>query len=404
MSREWKYKSVQRIVIPIGLYIAISLKDSFQTTCFERVILLEHCPQCNSWNERESDFCSRCGHSLKSIQKESNIDIKDSVIQRSQIGQASVGSVHISPSMSQNVYGTPTCPQCKNILSETNILQYCKLCDTTFCNRCPEKYDTPADEKTYEFNYLLTYKIRWTEPLRNDYGEIYRYQEKSKTKTKTTKTEILKRPLCDSCYDKACIDAFTAQRINIRTSKKELEELRKTLTDRQRITISQTCLNGVDSRFEKQIIEELEGCTLCNGSGECQKCEGTTKCINCRGEGNCQNCNGTGDCTICNGRNICRSCSGTGKAIFFRCKTCHGTGRCRCQTGKDHVCNGTGHCKTCGGSGECEVCSGNGKCLECEGTGNLVTSLSENLKKIFSKVRNNKTFSRSLIYAKRIKE
>ncbi len=64
-----------------------------------------------------------------------------------------------------------------------------------------------------------------------------------------------------------------------------------------------------------------EGCSVCWGTGDCERCDAT-------GYVDCMRCNGTGK----DSGGKCPDCDGTGKAV---CEQCHGTLKCP-------ACNGTG--------------------------------------------------------------
>lgn len=65
-----------------------------------------------------------------------------------------------------------------------------------------------------------------------------------------------------------------------------------------------------------------EGCSVCQGTGVCERCDGTglVDCMRCGGTGNtpegvCPDCNGAGrcECEQCHGTKKCPACGGTGK-------------------------------------------------------------------------------------------
>ena len=65
-----------------------------------------------------------------------------------------------------------------------------------------------------------------------------------------------------------------------------------------------------------------EGCSVCWGTGDCERCDAT----------------GVVDCMRCNG---------TGKEGNGVCPDCNGAGRCECEQ-----CHGTKQCPACGGTGK----------------------------------------------------
>ena len=91
-----------------------------------------------------------------------------------------------------------------------------------------------------------------------------------------------------------------------------------------------------------------EGCSVCQGSGICARCDG-------RGTAICEECNsGYETCTKCggkgyaggdeNGPKVCDQCGGNGHITHGNCG---GTGIVPCQG-----CRGSGKCEACGGTGK----------------------------------------------------
>ena len=128
--------------------------------------------------------------------------------------------------------------------------------------------------------------------------------------------------------------------------------------------------------------EERRGCSVCQGSGECDVCDGAgeVSCYKCDGTGQmyCPSCGGGGqeDCD-CEG-GLCESCGGTGhNEDGDPCPTCQGSGQCTKCGGTSlrdcPHCEGTGlvECDQCGGDGmeECPNCEGTGNCAACGGSG-----------------------------------
>lgn len=58
--------------------------------------MTKFCPDCGNQMTDNSKFCIECGAKLGDYTS-GGAGIKDSVIQRSQVGTASVGNIHISP-------------------------------------------------------------------------------------------------------------------------------------------------------------------------------------------------------------------------------------------------------------------------------------------------------------------
>jgi formylglycine-generating enzyme required for sulfatase activity len=85
-------------------------------------------------------FCAECGAQLSDYTS-GGIAIDDSVVQRSQMGAASVGNVNISPVISPTMTQTiPCCPNCENVLSDKNKLFKCQICGTKVCDTCGFSY------------------------------------------------------------------------------------------------------------------------------------------------------------------------------------------------------------------------------------------------------------------------
>lgn len=93
-----------------------------------------------------------------------------------------------------------------------------------------------------------------------------------------------------------------------------------------------------------------EGCSVCCGTGVCERCDGTgvVECIACQGTGtiprNCWKCKGSGKDE--NG-NTCPECNGVGNHGEETCGDCNGSGRCECEQ-----CHGSKKCPACGGTGQ----------------------------------------------------
>ena len=87
-----------------------------------------------------------------------------------------------------------------------------------------------------------------------------------------------------------------------------------------------------------------EGCPVCQGTGNCDRCYGTGTVI-------CDECKGTGFDT-------CSKCWGSGYAGSVVCDQCGGTGDVI-----HGICSGSGYkiCPACLGTGLCHECAGTGK-------------------------------------------
>jgi len=57
------------------------------------------CPKCGNEISVSSKFCDECGTNIEKYSSSVNLNLNDSVIQRSQIGAASVGNVNIQPNI-----------------------------------------------------------------------------------------------------------------------------------------------------------------------------------------------------------------------------------------------------------------------------------------------------------------
>lgn len=84
------------------------------------------CPNCGNKMSDNAKFCIECGAKLGDYT--SGAGIKDSVIQRSQVGMASVGKVEISPTI--NAGGGYVCRICGSAASAK-----CGHCDTYICGK-----------------------------------------------------------------------------------------------------------------------------------------------------------------------------------------------------------------------------------------------------------------------------
>ncbi len=89
-----------------------------------------------------------------------------------------------------------------------------------------------------------------------------------------------------------------------------------------------------------------EGCPVCLGTGNCDRCYGNGTVI-------CDECRGTGYVT-------CTKCWGSGYAGSVLCNQCGGTGDVQ-----HSICSGSGWkiCPACLGTGLCHECAGTGKNL-----------------------------------------
>ncbi len=107
-------------------------------------MIMHSCNKCGAEAPEEARFCMKCGGTI-SRDAEFSMDspstqgagtgpvMQDVVANRSQIGMASVGSIHIGD---QKV----TCPVCRNIVSSDNRSLACFKCGTYFCEICESHF------------------------------------------------------------------------------------------------------------------------------------------------------------------------------------------------------------------------------------------------------------------------
>ena len=80
--------------------------------------MTKFCPNCGNRMSNSAKFCMECGAQLSDYTS-GGVEIDDSVVQRSQVGAASVGNLNISPVISPTMAQTfefPRCPNCENVL------------------------------------------------------------------------------------------------------------------------------------------------------------------------------------------------------------------------------------------------------------------------------------------------
>ncbi len=58
--------------------------------------MVKFCPNCGNQMNENAKFCMECGTKIEDTTNRGS-EIKDNMIQRSQVGAASVGNIHISP-------------------------------------------------------------------------------------------------------------------------------------------------------------------------------------------------------------------------------------------------------------------------------------------------------------------
>ncbi len=86
------------------------------------------CMNCGAKVQDGAKFCVECGTSMNTV-SETKSNMQDIVANRSQVGQASVGSITIGDQ-------TITCPICGNIIASDNRSVICFECGVKFCETC----------------------------------------------------------------------------------------------------------------------------------------------------------------------------------------------------------------------------------------------------------------------------
>ena len=86
------------------------------------------CPDCGNQMSENAKFCMECGAKLNDYSS-NGINVEDSIIQRSQVGAASVGNINVNPKMIQNVTNGFNCVICNSL---TNYK--CNTCGLYICN------------------------------------------------------------------------------------------------------------------------------------------------------------------------------------------------------------------------------------------------------------------------------
>ena len=213
--------------------------------------MTKYCPNCGAKMSDNAYFCMGCGVSLSDYTFQDGHNISDNVINKSQVGQSSVGNITVSPKFNQKMNTSPTCPNCNNIITENNklILNPCQICGEKICLSCGAKYfDTGAGGQASEFKFK----------------HISAYLRYKKLDVK------IDEPFCFICV-KSIIDYY----------------------------------NCADCSGSGK-------CNSCNGAKKwkCSNCKGTGKLI----FGKCKWCNGRGElvCIHCSETGECPSCKGIG--------------------------------------------------------------------------------------------
>lgn len=122
--------------------------------------MTKFCPNCGNKMSDNVKFCMECGAKLSEYTS-SGVDMHDSVVQRSQVGAASVGNVNISPVIagfgnkeSEEASTVEKCPKCGSAMREitgvttheisyghikTILTMHHKFCDSYICPKCRYK-------------------------------------------------------------------------------------------------------------------------------------------------------------------------------------------------------------------------------------------------------------------------
>ncbi|HLF06095.1 MAG TPA: hypothetical protein VI893_02780, partial [Thermoplasmata archaeon] len=240
------------------------------------------------------------------------------------------------PPPPQPSYGTPYCPNCQNVISESNILTRCRLCPEQFCDKCPSEFTLPVKFKSYrvawseERNFILEEKDDWGRTWESP-RQILRHA-----------WEDIEPRVCDRCYEKELPLALRALKSDIRkelfASDEETVQLKRAGA-RETSRVSRLVPDNLFLHESTgMIVAALEGCASCRGIGWCAACEGSGECRKCKGIGTCPTCRG--------------SKTGTPDPD---CPECGGSGDCpmpRCKEGVCGYCDGGRRCAQCLGSGE----------------------------------------------------
>jgi hypothetical protein len=241
-----------------------------------------------------------------------------------------------APAAPQPSYGFPYCPQCSNVISDTNLLHRCRLCSRQFCDICPGEFTLPLKFKSY--------RIAWTEQRdftleeKDSWGRVW----ESPRQVLKHAWEDIEPHACDRCYEKEIPMALRALKSDVRKELYAADEETLALKRAGAKEVSRVSRLVPDNLFlhdaNGMLVAALEGCASCRGIGWCAACEGAGECRKCKGIGACPSCRG----------------AKTGQAVP-RCGECHGSGECpmpRCKDGTCGYCGGERRCAKCLGSGE----------------------------------------------------
>jgi hypothetical protein len=104
--------------------------------------MAKFCPKCGNQMSDNSKFCMECGTKLGDYTS-GGAEIKDNLIQRSQVGAASVGKVEISPTINATATGGYVCRVCGSSASGK-----CDRCNMHICGKCFKEFYHVADLET----------------------------------------------------------------------------------------------------------------------------------------------------------------------------------------------------------------------------------------------------------------
>lgn len=121
--------------------------------------MTKYCPKCGSEMSDNAQFCMGCGAKLSDYSFKEGHKMSDNVINRSQVGQASVGNVNISPRMNQTSYqnacttcgrgAAAQCWACKSYVCGTHsIKMYNQTWKPGVTVYCPHCYETQKKDGT----------------------------------------------------------------------------------------------------------------------------------------------------------------------------------------------------------------------------------------------------------------
>jgi len=120
------------------------------------------CPNCGNQMSDNAKFCMECGAKLEDYTSGS-AGITDNVIQRSQVGAASVGKVEVSPTI--NATATATGAYACRICGFPATIK-CSHCKTYICGKCLKKvYHVSASDLQSDQNSKTIEQIKSKPPV-----------------------------------------------------------------------------------------------------------------------------------------------------------------------------------------------------------------------------------------------